>query len=119
VHEGDLRLAHLPAQQHRPARQLAREVDQPQRDVLQLRALGLDLLHDGVEFLDDESHRGPLAREPRGIARAPGGDGGPPLGVEPPGQPLQPRHQQRHPGQHRVRLLQREGASRVRHGAVF
>src|SRR5262249_32742137 len=85
--ECDLGLPELPAEEHVLAVELAREVDEPERDVLQLGAVALDLVHDRFELLDERARLRTMAHQhgARHAARiAPARRGqAPPFVVEP------------------------------------
>lgn len=61
--ERDLGLAELPTEAHDLALHLPGEVEQAETHVLQLCAGLLDLLHDGVEVLDQRARHRPLAQQ--------------------------------------------------------
>src|SRR5262245_55146879 len=110
--ERDLGLAELPAEEHELAVELAGEVDEARRDVLQLGAIALDLAHDCFELLDERARLRTMthqhgARHAARIDAASRGQG-PPFLVEPQGAALEAFQQHREARHLRVGLVHRE-----------
>src|SRR5262245_44066330 len=110
--ERDLGLAELPAEEHELAVELAGEVDEAERDVLQLGAIALDLAHDCFELLDERARLRTMthqhgARHAARIDAASRGQG-PPFLVEPQGAALEAFQQHREARHLRVGLVHRE-----------
>src|SRR5215831_9789371 len=116
VPERDLGLAELPAEEHELTVELAGEVDEAERDVLQLGAVALDLAHDRFELLDERARLGTMTHQDgaRHAARIDATSRGqaPPFLVEPQGAALETFQQHgeaRHLG---VGLVHREALRR-------